>query len=213
VGCYSTMLKVVLIAAAVVLAGCGGSGTHPQTFSPQPSSEISSDPTTPPPSTQIAPSPATAIASIPTPTVTAAAQDAVNAYIAFYNASGAADRDPEHADIAALDRYLTGKAESLFDDLYSSMKQQSLAYRGSAADPRVKVQEVFSSSSVFLTSCPLVSTSDPYTEYTVSTGNVVASAPPRDPPPPYQLTLPMVKTDGQWKLADVLQNTSKTCTG
>ena len=113
----------------------------------------------------------------------------------------------------ALDRYLTGKAKTLFDSNYASMKKSGLAYRGTAPDPRVKVQQVFSATSVFLTSCPLESRTDPYIEYTVSTGKPVATRAKRNPPPPYLLILPMVKVGDRWKLSDVLSSTGKTCTG
>jgi hypothetical protein len=206
---------LLVLLAAVLLAGCGSnSGVHIQTPSldPGPSTSASATPSASP--TSVART-ATSSGSlgVPTPSVTAQAQSAVNAYIAFYNASGAADRDPAHADLAALDRYLTGKAKTLFDSNYASMKKSGLAYRGTAPDPRVKVRQVFSGTSVFLESCPLPSTTHPYVEYTVSTGKPVAAGTKRNPPPPYLLILPMVKVGEHWKLSDVLQNTSKTCTG
>jgi hypothetical protein len=93
------------------------------------------------------------------------------------------------------------------------MKRSGLAYRGSAPDPRVKVQQVLSARSVFLQSCPLASKTDPYVEYTVSNGKPVTAGVKRKPPPPYLLILPMVKVGNQWKLSDVLPNTARTCTG
>ncbi|HEX2904639.1 MAG TPA: hypothetical protein VHO01_14390 [Jatrophihabitans sp.] len=206
---------LLVLVAALLLAGCGSSsGVHTQTLTSDPPSSASVSPT---PSTSVTTSTASPTKShsgIPTPTVTVpGAQDAVNAYIAFYNASGAADRDPTNANVVAIDGYLTGKAKTLFDSNYASMKQSGLAYRGTAPDPRVKVQQVFSDTSVFLESCPLESKTDPYIEYTVSTGKPVATGATRNPPPPYLLILPMVKVGGQWQLSDVLPNTSKTCTG
>ena len=204
-----------VLLAAVLLAGCGStSGVRTQTPSLDPGQSTSASATAST-STSSVTRTATSSASpgVPTPSVTAQAQRAVDAYIAFYNASGAADRDPAHADIAALDRYLTGKAKTLFDSNYASMKKSGLAYRGTAPAPRVKVREVFSGESVFLESCPLLSTTDPYVEYTVSNGQPVAAGVKRNPPPPYLLILPMVKVGDHWKLSDVVQNTSKTCTG
>jgi hypothetical protein len=198
-----------------LLAGCGGSsGVHTQTLTSdsRPSTSVSRTPSTS--VTTSTASPTMLPSGIPTPTVTVpGAQDAVNAYIAFYNASGAADRDPTDANDVAIDGYLTGRAKTLFDSNYASMKQSGLAYRGTAPDPRVKVQQVFSDTSVFLESCPFESKTDPYVEYTVSTGKQVATGATRNPPPPYLLVLPMVKVGGQWQLSDVLPNTSKTCTG
>jgi hypothetical protein len=124
----------VLLAA--VLTGCGGSSgvrTRAPISDPPMSSTNSS--ATPPASTSTSTTPSSSASTIPTPKVTGPAQDAVAAYIAFYNASGAADRDPAHADIAALDRYLTGQAKTLFDSNYASMKKSGLPYRGMAPDP------------------------------------------------------------------------------
>lgn len=200
---------------AVLVAGCGGSsGVNTQVPTSTPPMTSSSSPAaTAAVSTSRSTTPSSSASAVPTPKVTGTAQDAVAAYIAFYNASGAADRDPAHADIAALDRYLTGKAKTLFDSNYASMKKSGLAYRGTAPDPRVKVRQIFSAESVFLESCPLLSATDPYVEYTVSNGKPVAAGVKRNPPPPYLLILPMVKVGGHWKLSDVVQNTSKTCTG
>lgn len=207
-------LAAFSVLLAAVLAGCGGSsGVHAQAPTSEPPMTSTSSSATAPVSTSTSTTPSSSASAIPTPKVTGVAQDAVAAYIAFYNASGAADRDPAHADIAALDRYLTGKAKTLFDSNYASMRKSGLAYRGTAPDPRVKVRQIFSSTSVFLESCPLPSKTHPYVEYTVSNGKPVAAGAKRNPPPPYLLILPMVKVGDHWKLSDVVQNTSKTCTG
>jgi hypothetical protein len=204
-----------VLLATVLLVGCGSTtGARIQTPSLN-SGQSTSASATPSTSTTSVTRTATPPGSlgVPTPSVTAQAQRAVDAYIAFYNASGTADRDPARADIAALDRYLTGKAKILFDSNYASMKKSGLAYRGTAPDPRVKVRQIFSAESIFLESCPLLSATDPYVEYTVSNGKPVAAGVKRNPPPPYLLILPMVKVGDHWKLSDVIQNTSKTCTG
>ena len=143
-GVVRSALPVFL--AAVLLAGCEStSGVRVQTPSLDPGLSTNAS-ATPSASTTSVAKAGTSSGSlgVPTPSVTAQAQSAVDAYIAFYNASGAADRDPAHADIAALDRYLTGKAKNLFDSNYASMKKSGLAYRGTAPDPRVKVRQVFS---------------------------------------------------------------------
>jgi hypothetical protein len=205
------ILAVIATLCAVVLTGAAcssSSGTHTQSLSPSPTDSGSL-----PPSKSTGPSSPPSSSGVATPTVTPPAQDAVDAYIAFYNASTAADRDPAHADLAALNRYLSGKALNLFDGIYASMRKAGLAYRGSPPNPRVKVSSVLGSTAVFLSSCPLASSSDPYVEYHVATGKPVATGTPRTPPPPYLLTLPMKKVAGHWKLTDVLQDTSKTCRG
>lgn len=101
----------------------------------------------------------------------------------------------------------------MFDQIFANMKAKGLAYRGRPGDPRVKLQTVISPTAVFLTSCPMASPTDPYTQYYVKTGKAVPPPPQRDPPPPYKLTLTMVHQAGQWKLSDLLQNVGKTCTG
>lgn len=207
-----SLLPVLL--AVVLLASCGGSsGVHTQTPTsdpPPPPSTFGSSSLTSPSSSTTAP-PTGTVKPIPTPTVTPVAQGAVNAYIAMVSATVAADRDPAHADLNTINQYLSGKALKLIDGEYSAMAKAGQAYRGTPADPRVKVSSVISPTFVFLTSCPLAFTSDPYTEYYVATGKTVPVA-TRTPPPPHLLTLPMQKVGGQWKLTDILQNAGKTCT-
>lgn len=203
-------LSVLL--AVVFLAGCGGSsGVHTQTPTSDPPSSTSASPTLATSVTTPTASPTKSPSGIPTPTVTVpAAQDAVNAYIALANAYNSASVDPAHADLATINKYLSGKALTLFDQSVASMKSAGQAYRGTPGDPNVKVQTVFSSTLVFLTSCPADNPKDPFVEYYVATGKAVPVA-KRNPPPPYLLTLPMQLVGSQWKLTDLLQNVSKTC--
>lgn len=198
---------------AVVLAGCGGStGVHTQAPVSDPPMTSTSSSATPPASTSTSTSPSSSVSAIPTPKVTGTAQDAVAAYIAFYNLSTAADRDPAHADLAKLDQYLTGRARTLFDGVFQSMKSHGLAYRGTPDVPRLKVGSILSPSFMFLTNCPAASTSDPFVQYNVSTGKAVASRKP-PVPPPWKRTISMKKVGGGWKVADIVVDTSKTCSG
>ncbi len=134
----------------------------------------------------------------------------MNAYISFMNANDAAALDPGHADLGSVNKFLSGKALSIIDDSFTAMKSAGQAYRGLPPDPRIKVQTVVSSSFVFLSSCPLADPNDPSIEYYVATGKPVPVA-TRNPPPPYELTLPMKLSNGQWQLTDILQNVGKTC--
>lgn len=207
-----SLLAVFL--AVVLLAGCGGSsGVHTQTptsDSPTPTASSPSNPSTSASTSTSSSTPTSSIPSIPTPSVTPAAQDAVNAYIAFYGLSTAADKDPANADVAHLDQYLTGKAKTLYDGVYASMKSSGLAYRGTPDAPRLKVGEIFSSTFMFLTSCPAPSASDPFIQYQVSTGKpVVVKKPPVAPP--WKRTISMQKVGASWKVSDILVDTSKTC--
>jgi hypothetical protein len=206
-------LAALSVLFGVLLAGCGGSSgvrTQAPTSDPPMTSTSSSAP--PSVSTSSSTTPSSSASAIPTPKVTGTAQDAVAAYIAFYNLSTAADRDPAHAALPKLDRYLTGKAKTLFDGAYSSMKSHGLAYRGTPDVPRLKVGSILSPSSMFLTNCPAASTRDPFVQYNVSTGKPVASRKP-PVPPPWKRTISMKKVGGGWKVADILVDTSKTCSG
>jgi hypothetical protein len=123
-----------------------------------------------------------------------------------------ATRDPKHADLATINRYVTGKALTITDSSLASMATSGYAYRGTPADPRVRVQAVLSSSAIFLTSCPMASSTDPFVQYSVKTGKAVPVV-KRTPPPPYLLTLTMKKVGGQWKVSDIVQSAGETCHG
>jgi hypothetical protein len=204
----TALTALPVFCATVLLAGCGGSsGVHTQTLTSDPPTSMSTATSV---TTSRTPSSSSSASAIPTPSVTAPAQSAVDAYIALANAYNKTSTDPAHADLATINRYLSGKALTLFDHSISSMKSAGQAYRGTPADPRVKVQTVFSASSVFLTSCPTDNSTDRFVEYYIATGKAVPVA-KRNPPPPYLLTLPMQLVGSQWKLTDLLQNVSKTC--
>lgn len=200
--------------AVALLAGCGGSsGVHTQTPTSDPPSSTTSVTTSAPsssPPTVSSSTPPSSSPTIPTPTVTAPAQDAVDAYITFYGLSTVADKDPANADIAQLDQYLTGKAKTLYDGVYAGMKADGVAYQGTPDAPRVKVGQILSPTFMFLTSCPAPSVSDPFIQYKVSTGKpVVVKKPPVAPP--WKRTISMQKVGANWKVSDILVDTSKTC--
>jgi hypothetical protein len=206
-------LAALSVLLGVILAGCGGSsGVHTQAPTSDPPMTPTNSSATPQVSKSSSITPSSSASAIPTPKVTGAAQDVVAAYIAFYNLSTAADRDPAHADLAKLDQYLTGKARMLFNGAYRSMKSHGLAYRGTPDVPRLKVGSIRSPSFMFLTNCPAASTSDPFVQYNVSTGEPVASRKP-PVPPPWKRTISMKKVGGGWKVTDILVDTSKTCSG
>jgi hypothetical protein len=203
-----SMFPVLL--AAALLAGCGGSsGVHTQTPTSD-SSTHSSSVTSGSSSTSSSIAPTSSSPAIPTPSVTAPAQAAVDAYITFYGLSTAADKDPANADVAQIDQYLTGRAKTLYDGVYASMKSSGLAYRGTPDAPRLKVGQILSPTFMFLTSCPAPSASDPFIQYKVSTGKpVVVKVPPVAPP--WKRTISMQKVGASWKVSDILVDTSKTC--
>jgi hypothetical protein len=135
----------------------------------------------------------------------------VNSYVSFLNVSTAADRDPAHADAAALSRYATGQALSVIRDSINNMKAHRLAYRGTPPDPNVKIAVIGSATTVVLSSCPQQSSTDPFIQFNVATGEAVPVV-KRTPPPPYLRVLTMQLVRGSWKLANIATNASKTCT-
>jgi len=146
--------------------------------------------------------------------VTPPAQGAVDAYVADFNLGTAASRDPAHADLSWVARYEIGDVKKQTEQSLAYMKTHGLAYRGATPDPNVKVDSVLSSTAIVLTSCLIVSKTDPWTQYVVATGKPVASPSPRNPPPPYLLRIYMkTSSAGAWQIENVLQDTSKTCKG
>jgi hypothetical protein len=154
----------------------------------------------------------TGVSKVPTPTVAPAAQAAVDAYIAFYNISNEIDANPAHADVAKMNQYLTGKALTLFDGVVTSQRTSGTAYRGIPPQPRVTVGTIFSPTFVVLSSCPAQSRANPFVQIYVDTGKPVPVSSPAIAPP-YKITISMQKINGAWKVADLLVDTSKTCTG
>jgi hypothetical protein len=128
------------------------------------------------------------------------------------NLYNGASRNPTQADTSKLNTYLTGKALTIIDSSLTSMAKSGYAYRGNPADPRVKVQSVLSSSAVFLSSCPLVASTNPFEEYDVKTGKALPVT-KRTPPPPYLLTVTVKQVSGQWKVFDIIQSAGATCAG
>jgi hypothetical protein len=200
------MRIAAVFAAVMVLGACGGSsGTHTQSFSPAPSNSSSAMS-----STAFSSSSPSPTSSFSTPKVPPAAQPAVDSYIALYTLIGADDRDPAHADLGKLNKYLTGQALATVVNGYINMKQAGLAYRGTAPTPRLRVAAVGSGSTVVLANCPKIVTIDPLQQYNVKTG---VALPPKtlNPPPPYLQALTMRLDGGRWKLSKIAVDSSKTC--
>lgn len=208
-------LAVIATLCAVALgstACSSSSGTHTQSLSPTPSG--SSDTPSSPSVSSSATTGSAPGSEVPTPTVTPPAQDAVDAYVADFNEGIRASRDPAHADLVWISKYETGKARVQTQQSFTYTRAHQLAFRGAAPDPNVKVRSLLSSSAVILTSCLVIDNSDPWVEYDTATGKAVPTGTPRNPPPPYLLTIFMKATSGaNWKISSVVQDTSKTCKG
>ena len=211
------MLSALLVAcSSVALVACANTGTHTQSFSPSPSEPSTTPSTSPAPSLSApsGPSSSTATSSssgVATPTVTPSAQGAVNAYVADFNAGIQALRDPSHADLSWIAKYETGTFRTQDEESFASLKSSHLAYRGAAPNPNIKVQSVLSPTAIILTSCQVVDPSNPWVQYSTTTGKAAAAGKPRTPPPPYLLRLFMKSSAGSWRVDSVVQDTSRTC--
>jgi hypothetical protein len=211
-----TVASLAGVCAAVLLAACSGSsGTHTQSLSPSSSVPMSSGGSSGGPSSTSSSAPALPKSGqAPTPTVTPAAQGAVDAYIADFNAGIAASRNPSTADLSWITKYETGKFASQTRQSFEYMKTHHEAYRGAAPRPSVKVGSVLSPKAVILTSCLLTDSASPWTQYDTTTGKPIPRGKPRNPPPPYLLRVFMRARSGtNWQISSIEQDTSKTCTG
>ncbi len=198
--------------AIALTASCSNSGTHTQSFSPSstPTDHSTSTSDSPPSSPSTSRS-STHASAVPTPTVTPPAQSAVDTAIALYNAYNAASMDPSHAALAKINTYLTGKAVALYDNSINGMRANGTAYRGTPANPRLRVVGSGSGATVLLASCPLESSTDPFVQYYVATGKTVPVK-KLTPPPPYRQLITVLKTAGGWKVSNFQVNTGQTCT-
>jgi hypothetical protein len=192
----------VLLAAASALRTACGSGAGEQ-----PGSPVQTDSSAPPATSAPPPSPSW------TPPDYGTAQPAVQAYVDFSAAWAAAIRDPAHADIASIDKYLTGKAQTLFDQSLQTAITATVAYRGTPPELRITVTTNDVADSVLpqvtLRNCPTVD--DSWVEYDTETGAVVPQ-PPHDPPAPWARTIKMAYVRSQWTVTDLTTDSTQTCT-
>lgn len=206
------VVAVVAFAASVSLAACGSSGTHTQSLSPSaPSSDpTSSSPSVSPSSSSVSSTAKPTTPAVPTPSVSAAAQPAVNAYVALYTLTGSLYADPAHANTADLSKYESAKLVSNDVATLKQLAAADLAYRGTLPGLRLKVV-LTSPTTITLTNCGLLSKSDPYEQYNVKTGKTAAS-PTAAVPPPYLKVLTIQKSGDRWLLQSIATNTARTCT-
>lgn len=202
-----------VIGALVAAAGCsGGSGKAPAS-SGQLATTATATRTTPArkthPATTTTPAPTHTIA---VPKVTAAAQPAVDAYVAYLRAAVPVEADPAQIRRGDMEGLLGAKARTSINATLDALGKAGIGYRGTPPDPRLKVVEVKSSKLVFLTSCPLQSKSDPYHQVVLATGQPVKIS-NRKPGPPYLRTLTMFHNKKRWVLIKFSDDTSRTCTG
>lgn len=195
--------------AVIALAGCSsGGGTHTQSLSPSPSD----------PSTGSAGS--TGASTSPGPTWTppayGAAQPAVSAYEQLQASVDKAFTDPAAIPASSFDSYLIGDAKTLFDAALYNEKKAGRYYRGTPDQQRIRVVSMNMTTipkTVVLSSCPLPASTDPSTEYAVSTGKPVsATGAPAKVKPPYGHTVKVVYLTGRWLMSEFKIDATKTCT-
>jgi hypothetical protein len=208
----SAPMAASLLAAALLTAACGSSGTHTQTPGPtSPTGDLSTTPTSVSSSTAPTTRPRTPPSTkpIPTPTVTPPAQPAVDAYIAGNALSIKLYSDPKHANTALLGKYEAGQALATDIAALKAMASAGTAYRGDPPQSHIKVVAV-SATMVALSDCGLQSAANPYVEYYVETGKPVPTR-HLPAPPPYLKALSLQLINGNWKLTNIAVDGSKTC--
>ena len=210
-------ITAAALTAAVTLVACtsGSGGTHTQSLSPVPttststmSSSAASTTTSPSglPNSSIS-SPRT-VPSQPTPTVTTAAQKAVDAYISASNVLLGWDRDPGRAKAPQLSSYVTSTVLAQILRAYQSMARSGLAYRGTPDQSHIKVIAASGTSAAF-TDCPTPSAKDPYTQYVVATGKALNSTAPSGLHPK---AVTVIYQAGHWRISGIVPDRAKTCT-
>jgi hypothetical protein len=186
------------------VAGCAG-GSQPHTQTPSGGSGTSS-------TTRDASAPSTS------PTIDPKSQPAVEAYSRFSNAADNAQRNPVRA--GAVYPAQSDFTLHSFDPIrhqYAvyilSLAQQQVAFKGNPPWHRVSVVSVELAATpsplVVLTDCPTPPTE--WKEYVVRTGEEVAAVPAKIPPP-YRLTVEIIKYRGHWGVQKITPDTSVTCT-
>jgi hypothetical protein len=145
---------------------------------------------------------------VPTPTVSPAAQSAVDAYTGASNVLYGWDQDPQRANPGELAPFVTSTVLKQVLASYQSMAQAGLAYRGTPDRSHITVIAA-SSTSVAFSDCPTPSATDPYTQYVVATGKPVASTTPSGLHPK---AVTAVFQDDHWRVSAITPNLAETCT-
>jgi len=152
------------------------------------------------------------------PSVDPAAQPALDAYMAFWDAANDAQRDPatfskDEESAKAFTSVAFDPIRIAYIQYIAGLANEKTAFRGTPGRPRVKVQSVDLAAQpypmVVLADCP---TPEPtWRKYLVKTGEVVPEA-NGSVPPPYKLTVEVIKVDGRWGASKVTADKSRTCT-
>lgn len=144
------------------------------------------------------------------------AQPAVDAFAALTKAYNEALRNPAATSPTAFNEYVAGQAKNAYDASLADEKAQGRAFRGTPPANRliVKSSDVTTTvPTVTLENCVLLSTTHPWTEYTLATGKAVPTSAPVNVSPPYPTAIKMFKpTAAGWVATSFTTDPTKTCT-
>jgi hypothetical protein len=200
---------LVLVLILLVTAACDGSTKKSL---PSPTSANASASATPSVSASIT-------SSSTSSAVDARAQPAVDAYENFWATSMAANASPfAPASTPAASEDFTkfsfdpARANQL--TYVAQLVQSGVAWKGSHPTPRLSVTAIDLEASpyptVTLTNCPTPAPT--WQAYYLATGKPVPGN-PSAVPLPYEITVQMIKYQGQWGVQSLTSDSSKTCTG
>lgn len=145
-------------------------------------------------------------------------QPALAAYLAFTEAATAAQRDP--AAFSRSEESASAFTSVAFDPIriayigyIGQLARANTAFRGTPSQPRVTVKSVALAAKpyplVVLTDCPTPAPT--WHAYEVESGKAVPDA-VGSVPPPYELTIEVIKVNGRWGASKVDVDKSRTCT-
>ena len=142
-----------------------------------------------------------------------AAQPAVDTLTALLSAYSKATMSKPTSAAPQFDRFVVGRAKQEFDDAYAGMRKRGVVYRGTPDQPRILVSKSQLGGqlpNVTLTNCPLISTTDPPTAYSIKTGAKQPVSP--DDLTSFLQTAIVVQVSGRWAVTAFATDTSKACT-
>jgi hypothetical protein len=194
------MLRAFAAALMLVsVAACSDSGVKPQ---PGETSTVT---------------PATTPAASPTPTIPPEAQEAVDSYKAFIDASNEAKRHPvADGDAwpsgADFTKYSFDPIKTQYEAYIWGLESQGVEFRGTPATPHIAVTRVDLRAkpwpTVTLKDCP---TGGHFDEYSIKTNKKIPDA-NGDIPPPYLITAKVIHYKNHWGVQSTSVDKSRTCT-
>lgn len=204
------VLLLLMVPAVMAVASCGSGGVPVQSDAPTPTSGTSTRSGQP---TETLPSSASTATST---TGFGDAQPAVDVFVRLTSAYNQALQQPASTPASTFDQFVAGQAKMAFEQSLAQEKADGRAFRGTPPLNRVVVISSDLTSvvpSVTLENCVLTSTTDPWTEYVVATGQAVPTTAPSSVPPPYAATIRVFKPNtAGWVVTSYTLDGSKTCT-